>query len=58
MSVKMISAGFIESRGRGVEKICNALKADNLPMPEYTVTPGDIMIKFTGPEDRIIKVIL
>ena len=49
-------AGFIESWGRGVEKICNALKAENLPMPEYTVKPGDIMIKFTGPEDRIIRV--
>ena len=49
-------AGFIESWGRGVEKICNALKADNLPMPEYTVNPSDIMIKFTGPEDRIIRV--
>ncbi len=49
-------AGFIESWGRGVEKICNALKAENLPMPEYTVSPGDIMIKFTGPEDRVIRV--
>ena len=25
-------------------------------MPEYTVYPGDIIIKFTGPEDRIIRV--
>ncbi len=49
-------AGFIESWGRGVEKICDALKADNLPLPEYTVHPGDIMIMFTGPEDRIIRV--
>ena len=49
-------AGFIESWGRGVEKICTALSAENLPMPEYTVNPGDIMIKFTGPEDRIIRV--
>ncbi len=49
-------AGFIESWGRGVEKICDALKADNLPLPEYTVHPGDIMIKYTGPEDRIIRV--
>ena len=49
-------AGFIESWGRGIEKICDALKADNLPMPEYTIHTGDIMIKFTGPEDRIIRV--
>ena len=48
--------GFIESWGRGVEKICTALRAENLPMPEYTVNSGDIMIKFTGPEDRIIRV--
>lgn len=49
-------AGYIESWGRGIEKICDSLKKDNLPMPEYTVHPGDIMIKFTGPEDRIIRV--
>lgn len=48
-------AGFIESWGRGVEKICDSLKADNLPMPEYTVHPGDIMVKFTGLEDRIVR---
>ena len=24
-------------------------------MPEYTVHPGDIMIKFTGPEDQIVR---
>lgn len=48
-------AGLIESWGRGIEKICDSLKADNLPMPEYTVHPGDIMIKFSGPEDRIIR---
>ena len=34
----------------------HSLKADSLPMPEYTVHPGDIMIKFTGPEDRIVRV--
>lgn len=49
-------AGFIESWGRGIEKIYDSLKADNLPLPEYTVHPGDIMIKFTGPEDRIVRV--
>jgi len=48
-------AGFIESWGRGVEKICHALKADNLPLPEYTIHPGDIMIKFKAPEDRVVR---
>lgn len=33
-------AGFIESWGRGIEKICNALKAEDLPMPEFTVHPA------------------
>ena len=30
-------AGFIESWGRGIEKICSSLKVDNLPLPEYTI---------------------
>lgn len=49
-------AGFIESWGRGVEKICKALIAEKLPIPEYTIHPGDIMIKFIGPDDRIVRV--
>ncbi len=32
-------AGFIESWGRGIEKICNACRDDKLPQPEYTVNP-------------------
>ena len=47
-------AGFIESWGRGIEKICDACKSDNLPIPEFTVNPSDIMVKFTVPEDRIV----
>ena len=52
----MYYAGFIESWGRGIEKICTACEADGLPVPEYTVHPGDIMLKFTAPEDRIVRV--
>ncbi|MDL2263150.1 winged helix-turn-helix transcriptional regulator [Synergistaceae bacterium OttesenSCG-928-I11] len=48
-------AGYIESWGRGVEKICRACEADGIPRPEYTINPGDIMIKFTAPEDRIVR---
>lgn len=48
-------AGFIESWGRGIEKICNACAEDGVPQPEYTIHPGDIMIKFTAPKDRIIR---
>ena len=49
-------AGFIESWGRGVEKIMGACEEDDLPLPEYDVTPGDIMIKFSAPEDRVVRV--
>lgn len=48
-------AGFIESWGRGVEKICHACAENGVPQPEYTVHPEDIMIKFSAPEDRIIR---
>ena len=48
-------AGFIESWGRGIEKICSVCKKDGLPQPVYTINPGDIMIEFTAPEDRIIR---
>ena len=41
-------AGFIDSRGRGIEKICGAPESDGLPGPEYLVNPEDIMVKFTG----------
>lgn len=47
-------AGFIESWGRGIEKICEACKADDLPEPEFTVNPGDIMVKFTAPADKVV----
>lgn len=48
-------AGFIESWGRGIEKICSACKKDGVPQPVYTINPGDIMIEFTAPEDRVIR---
>ena len=39
-------AGFIESWGRGIEKICTLCKNYGIPEPEYTVHAGDIMLKF------------
>lgn len=50
-------AGFIESWGRGIEKICAACKNANVPMPEYTVNPGDIMIKFSASEELVVRYI-
>lgn len=48
-------AGFIESWGRGIEMICSACKKDGVPQPVYTINPGNIMIEFTAPEDRVIR---
>ena len=39
-------AGFIESWGRGIEKICNLCKEYGISAPEYTVHRNDIMIMF------------
>ena len=48
-------AGFIESWGRGIEKICNACSQYSVPLPQYEVNPSDIMINFTAPDDRVIS---
>ena len=39
-------AGFIETWGRGIEKICEACRNYGTILPEYTVYLEDIMIKF------------
>ncbi len=39
-------AGFIESWGRGIEKICTLCKEYGIAEPEYTVHPNDIMMMF------------
>ena len=39
-------AGFIESWGRGIEKICTLCKEYGIPAPEYTVHRNDIMMLF------------
>ena len=46
--------GFIESWGRGIEKIRSACEDDGVPMPEYTVNP--VISWLNSPEDRIIRV--
>lgn len=48
-------AGFIESWGREIEKICTVCKNDGVFQPEFTVHPQDIMIKFSAPEDRVVR---
>lgn len=45
---------FIESWGRGIEKICDACISDGGPLPEFIINSGDIIVKFAAPEDRIV----
>lgn len=40
-------AGYVETWGRGIEKICEACKKHGVLMPEYTLHLEDIMVKFT-----------
>jgi len=47
-------AGFIESWGRGIEKICEACTADGIPLPDYTIHPSDVMVKFSTPAERVV----
>ena len=39
--------GYIESWGRGIEKICELCHDYDIPTPEFTVNGADIMMKFT-----------
>ena len=48
-------AGFIESWGRGIEKICEACEKEELPIPEFVINPNDIMVKFTASKKLIVK---
>ncbi len=54
-------AGYIESWGRGIQKICDACKKLGADEPEYIVHGGDIMLKFHAlqsarvPEIKITK---
>lgn len=40
-------AGYVETWGRRIEKICEACKEHGVRLPEYTLHMEDIMIKFT-----------
>ena len=41
-------AGYIESWGRGIQKICDACKKLGTEGPEYIVHGEDIMVKFNA----------
>lgn len=46
-------AGFIESWGQGIEKICTLCCDFGIPEPEYIVHPRDIMILFKANEEYV-----
>ena len=46
-------AGFIESWGRGVEKICKSCLEDIVPLAEYDIPGSSVMIKVIAPEDSL-----
>ncbi len=48
-------AGFIESWGRGIEKICDTCAREGCPAPEFVINPGDIMVKFTASSEQIVR---
>jgi ATP-dependent DNA helicase RecG len=47
-------AGYVESWGRGIDKIFKECRRDGVSEPEYTAHTSDIMLKFTAHPDRII----
>lgn len=40
-------AGYVETWGRGIQKICESCNRHRIPKPEYKVLGGDITVKFT-----------
>lgn len=34
---------------------CKSCSDDDLPVPRFTVDPGDIMVEFSAPEDRVVR---
>ena len=49
-------AGYVETWGRGIEKICEACEKHGVPLPEYVLHPEDIMVTFrTGTQDETLS---
>lgn len=48
-------AGYVETWGRGIEKICEECKSYGVPIPEYTLHLEDIMVKFTPLEQSKVQ---
>lgn len=41
-------AGYVETWGRGIQKICEACQKHGIPEPKYSVLGGDITVKFVA----------
>ena len=48
-------AGYVETWGRGIEKICEECKSYGVPIPEYTLHLEDIMVKFKPLEQSKVQ---
>ncbi len=48
-------AGYIESWGRGIQKICDACETLGTEKPEYIVSGSDIMVVFKALQSAIIE---
>lgn len=48
-------AGYIETWGRGIQKICEACREHGIPNPEYKVLGDDIIVKFTALDNAKIS---
>ena len=46
-------AGFIESWGRGIEKMCNACRENENPLPEFEVSSDDVLAHITEGADYV-----
>jgi len=49
-------AGLIESWGRGIERIIEACRQDNYPMPQWQLEPGGLWVTFRFPEEHVQQV--
>ena len=47
-------AGYIESWGRGIQKIFEACREVDAPDPEYTILGDSITVKFTASERELL----
>ncbi len=48
-------AGYIESWGRGIQKICDACENLGTEKPEYSISGADIMVEFKALQSAIVE---